>query len=118
MTDATKGIFWGGGKGINFLLPLPQCFVEGLRRRAVWMRPQWPPVTTVGNTASVCLSALSFPTSPPPSDPTAQEVSWPTVHRKFYREVWPENIKAVLFCVRGRINGPFSTVSKAIKRAD
>lgn len=52
------------------------------------------------------------------SKSSVQEVSWLTLHRKFYREVWPENIKAAICCVSGCLNGSFSTVSKTIKRAD
>lgn len=39
------------------------------------------------------------------SNTTVQEVSWLTLHRKFYTEVWPENIKPALHFVRECKNG-------------
>lgn len=100
-----------GGRNHSFTSSVwPDCFVESLRCRATCMQqPQWPPLTTVGSTVCFCFSCPSFPTSPPPStsNTRVQEVSWLTLHRKFYTDVWPKNIKPSLHCVRGCKNWPF-----------
>lgn len=95
--------WWGKNRRTETTLSLPQfghivlLKVRDGERHACSNRCGHHWLTTARSTVCFCFSSPSFPTSPPPStsNTRAQEVSWLTLHRKFYTEVWPENIKTI-----------------------
>lgn len=107
MTEAVKKIKKNGKE-----------IAEGLRRRAVWMQPQWPPVTAVGSTVGFCLCSPSFPASPPTPPFISKKLRTGSLMADFTQEILQRSVEkaeAATRCVWGWKNGSPSTVSKAIK---